>query len=130
MIPILSLNHRDARPLHQQVSQGLRQLIVKSALKPDDKLPGVRELASTLAINPNTIARAYRDLEAEGYVHSIAGKGTFVSPREDIGQQRREGLLSQWERVTAELLYLGAGVEELCEKVRAMPAAAQEGGVV
>ena len=75
---MLHLNYRDGRPIYEQVKDGLRRLLVTGAIPPGDKLPSVRQLASQLAINPNTIQKAYESLEAEGYVYSVAGKGSFA----------------------------------------------------
>ena len=72
--PMISLNYRDARPIYEQVKDGLRHLVVTGALQAGDKLPSVRALASNLAINPNTIQRAYESLEQEGYLYSVQGK--------------------------------------------------------
>ena len=74
---MIQLNYRDAKPIYEQIKDGMRHLVISNALTADEKLPSVRELAATLAINPNTIQRAYRDLEKEGYVYTISGKGTF-----------------------------------------------------
>ena len=63
---MIQLNYRDAKPIYEQVKEGIRKLVVSGALKPEEKLPSVREMASKFAINPNTIARAYRELEEEG----------------------------------------------------------------
>ena len=65
---MISLNYRDSRPIYEQIKDGLRKLIVTSALAADDKLPSVRSLATQLSINPNTIQRAYNELESEGYI--------------------------------------------------------------
>ena len=77
---MLSLDYRDARPIYEQVKDGLRRLMVSGVIREGEKLPSVRTLASTLAINPNTLQKAYEALEAEGYVRSIPGKGSFASP--------------------------------------------------
>ena len=63
---MISLNYRDARPIYEQVRDGLRRLVVTGAIAQGEKLPSVRSLAASLAINPNTIQRAYAELEAEG----------------------------------------------------------------
>ena len=63
---MLQLNYRDAKPIYEQIKDGIRKLLLSKAIEPDEKLPSVRELASNLAINPNTISRAYRELESEG----------------------------------------------------------------
>ena len=77
---MLSLNYRDSRPIYEQVRDGLRRLIITGALQAGDKLPSVRAMAGQLAINPNTIQRAYEALESEGYVYSVPGKGSFAAP--------------------------------------------------
>ena len=76
---MIVLDYRDSRPLYQQVKDSLRRMMLTGLLEPDEKLPSVRSLATQLAINPNTIQRAYAELEAEGYIYSVAGKGSFVS---------------------------------------------------
>ena len=75
MVPI---NYRDPRPIYEQLQDGFRQLILSGVLSPGSKMPSVRELAASLAINPNTIQRAYRELEAEGCICSVPGRGSFV----------------------------------------------------
>ena len=75
---MITLNYRDARPIYEQVRDGLRRLIITGAVADGEKLPSVRALASQLAINPNTIQRAYNELEAEGYAVSVPGKGSFA----------------------------------------------------
>ena len=67
---MIQLNCRDSRPIYEQVKDGLRQLIINGVLTEGSRLPSVRELAVSLTINPNTIQRAYRELEAEGYTVS------------------------------------------------------------
>ena len=76
---MLTLNYRDSRPIYEQIKDGLRRMIVTGAMAQDEKLPSVRALATQLSINPNTIQRAYNELEAEGYIYSVAGKGSCGS---------------------------------------------------
>ncbi len=71
---MIHLDYRDSRPIYEQVKDSLRRLMVTGVLAPGDKLPSVRSMASQLSINPNTIQRAYAELEAEGYVVSVTGK--------------------------------------------------------
>ena len=110
---MLHLDYRDARPIYEQVRDGLRKLMVTGVIQPGEKLPSVRTLASTLAINPNTIQKAYESLEAEGYVYSVAGKGSFAAPQSGVDTHRCDRLLEQWQALTTELLYLGVSAEEL-----------------
>lgn len=105
---MISLNYRDARPIYEQIKDGLRRLVVTGALETGEKLPSVRSLATTLAINPNTIQRAYTELEAEGYITSLPGKGSFASmPGTNVGRERREELLLRLGEIVEELRYLG-----------------------
>ena len=115
---MIQLNYRDARPIYEQVRDGLRHLVVTGALQAGDKLPSVRALASSLAINPNTIQRAYESLEAEGHVYSIPGKGSFAAPRTGVDEERRDRLLGQFDSLTAELLYLGVTRDRLIARIR------------
>ena len=113
---MLQLNYRDGRPIYEQVKDGLRRLLVTGAIQPGDKLPSVRQLAGQLAINPNTIQRAYEALEQEGYVYSVPGKGSFAAQRDEIDQNRREELLEQLDRIAGELLLLGVTPEEIAQR--------------
>ena len=115
---MISLNYRDSRPIYEQIRDGLRKLIVTGAIGADEKLPSVRALATQLAINPNTIQRAYNELEAEGYIYSIPGKGSFAHERTDGDAGRREELLRQVQELMTELRYLGVGREELLALVK------------
>lgn len=114
---MLTLNYRDAKPIYIQIKDGLKRLIVSGVLGSDEKLPSVRELAGTLAINPNTIQRAYRELEAEGYLYSMPGKGTFVSPDVRVDEDRKEMLLGQFDETVEELLFLSVSKETLKERL-------------
>ena len=113
---MLSLNYRDGRPIYEQVRDGLRRLIITGAIPPGEKLPSVRALAGQLAINPNTIQRAYEALEREGYAYTAPGKGSFAALPVNGG--RREELLARFDGIAQELKYLGVTAEELCARVR------------
>lgn len=113
VIGLLQLNYRDAKPIYEQIKEGIRHLLLTNAIAADEKLPSVRELASTLAINPNTIQRAYRELEAEGYVYSMKGKGTFASSTDFIHKSRAQELLTEFDDVVEELFVLDVTKEEL-----------------
>ena len=110
---MLSLNYRDSRPIYEQVKDELRRLVITGAIAPDDKLPSVRSLAGDLAINPNTIQRAYEALEHEGYVYTIAGRGTFAAPQSDVWAERRGKLLGVFDETARELTFLGVTAAEL-----------------
>ena len=109
---MLNLDYRDARPIYEQVRDNLRRLMVSGAIQEGEKLPSVRSLASNLAINPNTIQRAYTQLEAEGYVYTVSGRGTFVSEGQEQNRQRRREVTARVLPLMAELRDLGMTREE------------------
>ena len=115
---MLTLNYRDSRPIYEQIKDGLRRMIVTSAMAQDEKLPSVRALATQLSINPNTIQRAYNELEQEGYIYSVAGKGSFVSGTADADAARRENLKEDLRKLLGELRYLGMTHEDAVRPIK------------
>ena len=116
---MLTLNCRDSRPIYGQIKDGLRRMIVTGALEPNEKLPSIRTMAVDLAINPNTIRRAYAELEAEGFIYSVPGKGSYASrgpggerPR-SVSPAREKELLRRLRETVAELRYLGLSEGEI-----------------
>lgn len=114
---MIQLNYRDAKPIYEQIKDGLKHLLVSKAIETGEKLPSVRELAASLAINPNTIQRAYKELESEGYIYTVSGKGTFAAGQDDVVEIRKEELFLQFDSVTSELLYLSVKPEALTEQI-------------
>ena len=110
---MFSINYRDSRPIYEQIMDELRKMIIAGVFAPDEKLPSVRELAQQLAINPNTIQRAYRELEASGYLYSVAGKGNFAGGHKEVDESRKTELLGKFTAAARELRYLGVTEEEL-----------------
>ena len=104
---MVALDHRDARPLYLQVKDSLRRMMLTGLLTPGEKLPSVRALATQLAINPNTIQRAYGELEAEGYVYSVSGGGSFVAETDSGQAQRIRELTEKLKPLLEELKALG-----------------------
>ena len=119
---MISLNYRDSRPIYEQIRDGLRKLIVTGALGADEKLPSVRALAAQLAINPNTIQRAYNELEGEGYIYSVPGKGSFAAANAAADSARRAELMTQVRELLSELRDLGVSQQELLALVKAVTA--------
>ena len=115
---MLTLNYRDSRPIYEQIKDGLRRMIVTSAMAQDEKLPSVRAMATQLSINPNTIQRAYNELEQEGYIYSVAGKGSFVSGTADADAARRENLKEDLRKLLGELRYLGMTPEDAVKLIK------------
>lgn len=121
-VHIISLNYRDSRPIYEQIKDELRKLIVTGALGADEKLPSVRALAAQLAINPNTIQRSYNELETEGYIYSVPGKGSFAAERTMTDGRRKAELMEKVRELLRELRYLGVGQGELLALLHGDPA--------
>ena len=115
---MISLNYRDSRPIYEQIKDGLKKLIVTGGLAADERLPSVRALATQLSINPNTIQRAYNELEGEGYIYSIPGKGSFVSDDlADMLLKQRENQRSKARQMLQACRETGLTKEEITQMV-------------
>ena len=114
---MVQLNYRDARPIYTQICDGIRDQILSGVLVSGDKLPSVREMATQLTINPNTIQRAYRELEMQGWVASVAGKGCFVCGVPFGADREQQSLLEEFDKITARLLALGVSPEVLKQRL-------------
>lgn len=115
---MIQLNYGHSRPIYEQVRDGLRQLILTGVLTENSKMPSVRELAVQLTINPNTIQRAYRELENEGYIVSVPGKGSFVAAAGKAAKQRRSELEENFRELVGELRVIGLTENELIAMVK------------
>ena len=111
---MVHLDYRDVKPIYTQIMDNIRGQITAGILQPGDKLPSVRELAAQLSINPNTIQRAYRELEQQGVIETLAGKGCFVC---DGAAAPDWGKL---DSVVAQLLSQGISREEILKHVGGM----------
>jgi GntR family transcriptional regulator len=90
---MIVIDYHDKRPIYEQVIERFQMLILNGALEPGEQLPSVRSLAVDLSINPNTIQRAYGELERRGLIYSIKGRGNFVSSQKDVVKEQQELLL-------------------------------------
>lgn len=114
---MIQLNYKDPRPIYEQVKDGIRKLAYSGVLGPDEKLPSVRELAMKLAINPNTISRAYKELEQEGFIYTVAGRGTFINQEFDLNDSRKEELWQQFDKAVKGLLEISVSLSEMTERM-------------
>lgn len=114
---MLNLDYRDARPIYEQVRDGLRRLMVSGVIQEGEQLPSVRAMATSLAINPNTIQRAYELLEAEGYVSSVPGQGFLRRAHHQVDSARRDGLLRTFDETATELFFLGLSADALSQRL-------------
>ena len=97
---MILLDYRDKRPIYEQVVEKLEHLIVSGALEENTKMPSVRSLGMELVVNPNTIQRAYTQLEQKGYLYTVAGRGSFVAPESEWRDGKKEKMLEEWHLAT------------------------------
>lgn len=90
---MIVIDYHDKRPIYEQIIDRFQMLILNGVLEPDTQLPSVRSLAMDLAINANTIQRAYSELERRGLIYSVKGRGNFVSAQKDVVKEQQELLL-------------------------------------
>ncbi|MCX7711263.1 MAG: GntR family transcriptional regulator [Clostridia bacterium] len=110
---MFQLDFMDRSPLYEQIKEKMKALIISGVLKANERIPSVRELAQSLTINPNTIQKAYKDLELEGFIYSIRAKGNFVTPLENtVNLARKDELMRELKKNIAELMYLQVSREE------------------
>ena len=114
---MIILDYRDTRPLYEQIVDKFQTLILKGVLEPNMKMPSVRSLAVELSINPNTIQRAYSELERTGFIYSVKGRGNFVAYDDSLRQVRREEILLKLDALAAEAEEFGITREELCGRL-------------
>ena len=92
---MIVLDLKDSRPLYEQIVERFQHLILCGALPEDEKLPSVRNLAMELSINPNTIQKAYGELEREGFIYSVKGRGNFVASNHNLKEVKKEEVKQQ-----------------------------------
>jgi GntR family transcriptional regulator len=127
---MFELDLRSRAPIYEQLVDKIKELIIKNILKPDEQLPTVRVLASELTINPNTIQKAYRELENRGYIYSVPGKGNFVRPTViENNAARIQTLENELEGIVSEMLYLGKTPQSVSTLVQTL-VSEDKGGIV
>lgn len=125
---MFELDVQSRRPIYEQLMEKFKELIISDVLKEHDQLPSVRILAQELIINPNTIQKAYRQLEAEGFIYTIPGKGNFVLPPGELKNSlKEEKIRSELTRVLAEALYIGIEKKEIYRLVKDISSIAKGG---
>lgn len=112
---MILLDYKDKRPLYEQIVDRFQELILRGGLQAGDQLPSVRGLAMELAINPNTIQRAYSELEQRGFIYSVKGRGNYVSDRKDLLEEKKIEVKERLQDLMAEGKALGVKQSEILE---------------
>ena len=109
---MIHLDYKDSRPIYEQVADRLNELMILGVLEEDAQMPSVRSLATELSINPNTIQRAYAELERNGFIYSVKGRGSFVDSISRLREQKRRELEGKVAGLAAEARSLGMDKKE------------------
>lgn len=112
---MILLDYRDKRPIYEQVVEKLERLIVSGGLEPLTRMPSVRSLAMELSVNPNTIQRAYAQLEQDGYLYTVSGRGSFVTAESDWRENKQSKVLKEWKNITQQAREAGLTKDTLEE---------------
>ncbi len=114
---MIVLNYRDSKPIYEQVKDGIRKLVVSGVIASGEKLPSIREFSTKFTINPNAVAKAYRDLEEEGYLYAAEEGNIYAGKHKEIQNHRALELLQTFDEVVGELVFLSVSPDELKERV-------------
>lgn len=113
---MIIIDYKDRRPIYEQVEERFEELILKGGLLPKEQLPSVRNLAMELSINPNTIQKAYMELERKGFIYTVKGRGSFIADTEHLVEIRKDDLLQSIEKMIREAKEIGIGKEQVMER--------------
>lgn len=125
---MFQLDLKSRKSIYEQVVDNVKEMIITGVLPSEARLPSVREMSKTLTVNPNTVQKAYRELEHQGYIYTVAGLGCFVTVREEqeIDKKRVEQIMEELVSLIRELMFLGVSPGEIRKKIDEIYA---EGGV-
>ena len=115
---MILLDYRDKRPIYEQMVEKLEHLIISGGLEPLTRMPSVRSLAMELSVNPNIVQRAYAQLEQDGYLYTVSGRGTFVTSESDWRESRQERIFGEWKSLTVKAKEAGLSKEKLDKQMQ------------
>ena len=110
---MFQIDLKSRKAIYEQIVNNFKRLIISGALKESEKVPSVREMATTLTVNPNTIQKAYRELENQGYFYTVSGQGSFISIPGEINQKEKLTLYESLIEIIQELLFRGEQPEDI-----------------
>lgn len=115
---MILIDYKDRRPIYEQVIEKLQQMILCGALEPNSSMPSVRNLAMELSLNPNTIQRAYQELERSGYIYTVKGKGSFVSDAALVADNKRRKAERGLKECIDKAMLAGISADEIIKLVK------------
>lgn len=110
---MFQLDLKSRKSIYEQIVDNFKELIITGVIKPEDKVPSVRELSKTLTVNPNTIQKSYRELEYQGFFYTVSGLGTFVASKSDMemDEKKIKEIKDHIRGNIKELIYLGLSLD-------------------
>lgn len=107
------------KPIYEQIIDDIKELTLKKKLKRKDKLPSVREMARILSVSPNTVSKAYQELERQKIIHTVRGRGTFISSETEIhvDEDRIDKAIENLRYICIELAHLGYDEEKIIKEI-------------
>lgn len=125
---MFNINITSDKPIYEQIIENVKELTLKNILKENDKLPSVRQMATILSVNPNTVSKAYQELERQKIIHTVRGKGTFISGQsENIDNERLRRALEDLKTICIELGHMGYDKEKIIKEIEEIYSGIEEG---
>ena len=127
---MFNINTTSDKPIYEQIIDNIKELSLKKVLKADDKLPSVRQMASMLSVNPNTVSKAYQELERQKIIHTVRGRGSFISSDMDfpVDEERIAKALERLRDISVELGHLGFDQDKIIEEIEKIYLDIEKGG--
>lgn len=110
---MILIDYKDRRPIYEQIVERFTELILKGVLEVDSQLPSVRNLAMDLSINPNTIQRAYQELERQGFIYSIKGRGSFIANNDNLIELRKKEIINDIKDLVIKGIEVGIDIDDM-----------------
>ena len=114
---MIVIDYKDTRPIYEQVVDKFIDLILKGVLKPDEQMPSVRNLAMDISINPNTIQKAYMELERRGFIYTVKGRGNFVSNPEILLDEQKQKHINEILELSKKAIGYGVTKQEILDAI-------------
>lgn len=114
---MIIIDYKDTRPIYEQIVERFKTLMLKGAMQPDEQMPSVRNLAMELSINPNTIQKAYAELERQGFLYTVKGRGSFVSGDNSLVDKRKMEYVEQILTLVREVMEIGMTKKEIIMEI-------------
>ncbi|MCG8396558.1 GntR family transcriptional regulator YtrA [Bacillus atrophaeus] len=121
---MIQIDPRSSTPIYEQIIQQMKELCLKGIMAPGDKLPSVRELATIIIANPNTVSKAYKELEREGIIETLRGRGTYISEeaKKTLVEGKMTMIKEQLKQLIIDAHYAGVELEKLQEWIKEISA--------